>query len=173
MHRSLTSARERPRPGRRLLPALIAVLLPVLAACSGGEQAPPPGPEPVAHDTVINVIRNGGRPFRDESAVVLPDGSWRTYHRGLDRASGTLTVQQQAQLTALLADPRLREEGLQSYPPAGCPEALRVWVYVVHPDRTFTVGYAECPDAAAPPVAAGIARLLMDSTDWVGARAAI
>ncbi|GIF98680.1 hypothetical protein Cci01nite_37740 [Catellatospora citrea] len=162
---------RRTGPGRRLwAAALAATMLPVLAACSGGEQAVR-APDPVEHGALINVVRNGGRPFRDESAMVLPDGSWRTYRGGRDKASGTLTAQQQAQLTALLTDPRLRDEGRQSHPPTSCPDAFRVWLYVVHPDRNVTIGYAECPDAATPPVAAGIANLLMDATDWVGARA--
>lgn len=157
--------------GRRWLAAvLLAAMLPTFAACSGGEQAIRE-PDPIEHGALINVVRNGGRPFRDESAMVLPDGSWRTYRGGRDKASGTLTSEQQAQLTALLADPRLRDEGRQSHPPTSCPDAFRVWLYVVHPDRNVTIGYAECPDATAPPVAAGIANLLMDATDWVGARA--
>ncbi|WP_144120675.1 hypothetical protein [Catellatospora sichuanensis] len=151
---------------------MIAALLPVLAACSGVEHAARE-PDPVEHGALINVVRNGGRPFRDESAMVLPDGSWRTYRGGRDKATGVLTSQQQAQLTALLADPRLRDEGRQSHPPVVCPDAFRVWVYVVHPDRNVTIGYAECPDAAAPPVAAGIAQLLMDATDWVGVQAMV
>lgn len=144
---------------RRLAVVLALAALP-LAGCGdgasgGGETPAAPAAQPVS------LLRSGGLAGTRETVTVDPDGAW-THVAPRTRTSGTLSADQRDRLTRMGADPALAAEAARPPAMVTCVDGY---------DLTLTVGgttvrWLECgPDAAAPPVAVQIARLLAETTD--------
>jgi hypothetical protein len=131
---------------------LLALVLVPLAGC--GSRTSPEAPQPVTYQKV------GGIAGTRERITVGADGRWRHEALRLD-TRGRLTGDQRAALGELTADPGLNDEAARTPGVAPCADGYQVSVTV----GQTTVLWAECgPDGARPPVAARIARLLVEST---------
>ncbi len=142
----------------RSVVAAVALAVLTAAGCARGGQ--PPGAEPPAdRPGPVTVQRTGGIAGVQDEVTVQPDGSWGRAGRG-PATRGRLPADRDATLTRMAADPALRAEAARTPTDSGCADAFAYKVSV----GDVRVGWTDC-GTTPPPVASGIARLLLDGTN--------
>lgn len=146
--------------------AAVAALLLLTAACAPGSgdpvggQSPTGGAAPAA--ATVTVTRSGGIAGVRDEVIVDPLGAWTATGKSGTHKTGDLTAEQQAQLQALAADPKLAEEAKQARKPTKCRDAFNYTVAVTAGQVQRQVAYTDCPsDENMPETAAAIAGLVM------------